>query len=181
MANKLARRPSVFQEDGVRETLRQYKDFVRQLYLEDDVPWVVGYSGGKDSTATLQLVWLAISELDEAKRPQADSRHQHGYPRRESHRCGLGHALPRQDQCGGRVRVTSICRPPPDARGRGHLLGQSDREGLSGTPAQVPLVHGTVEDQALEPVHPQRRAAGTGRRSWYSAPGRPRAPSGPPR
>lgn len=42
--------------DGLMET-------VRNLYLCDDIPWVIGYSGGKDSTATLQLVWLAISEL----------------------------------------------------------------------------------------------------------------------
>ena len=42
--------------DGLMET-------VRNLYLCDDIPWVIGYSGGKDSTATLQLVWLAMSEL----------------------------------------------------------------------------------------------------------------------
>lgn len=38
-------------------------DTIRNLYLADDIPWVIGYSGGKDSTATLQLVWLALSEL----------------------------------------------------------------------------------------------------------------------
>ena len=38
-------------------------DIVRKLYLEDDIPWVVGYSGGKDSTATMQLVWMALAEL----------------------------------------------------------------------------------------------------------------------
>ncbi len=36
---------------------------IKKLYLEDDIPWVIGYSGGKDSTATLQLVWYALSEL----------------------------------------------------------------------------------------------------------------------
>ncbi len=36
---------------------------VRDLYLADDIPWVIGYSGGKDSTATLQLVWLALLGL----------------------------------------------------------------------------------------------------------------------
>jgi DNA sulfur modification protein DndC len=40
----------------------------KRLYLDDEVPWVVGYSGGKDSTATLQLVWHALSELDPAER-----------------------------------------------------------------------------------------------------------------
>lgn len=47
--------------DGLMET-------VRNLYLADDIPWVIGYSGGKDSTATLQLVWLAIKELPEKQR-----------------------------------------------------------------------------------------------------------------
>lgn len=36
---------------------------VREIYLSDQRPWVIGYSGGKDSTATLQLVWLALSEM----------------------------------------------------------------------------------------------------------------------
>ena len=38
-------------------------EIVRKLYLEDDIPWVVGYSGGKDSTATMQLVWMALAEM----------------------------------------------------------------------------------------------------------------------
>jgi len=38
-------------------------DEVRELYLADAVPWVVGYSGGKDSTAVLQLIWLALRDL----------------------------------------------------------------------------------------------------------------------
>lgn len=36
---------------------------VQNLYLADDIPWVIGYSGGKDSTATLQLVWLSLQKL----------------------------------------------------------------------------------------------------------------------
>lgn len=46
--------------DGMKET-------IKNLYLADDIPWVVGYSGGKDSTATLQLVWYALSELPNEK------------------------------------------------------------------------------------------------------------------
>lgn len=46
-----------------KETIEGLKDTVRNLYLADDIPWVIGYSGGKDSTATLQLVWLAVEEL----------------------------------------------------------------------------------------------------------------------
>jgi DNA sulfur modification protein DndC len=41
---------------------------IRELYCLDEIPWVIGYSGGKDSTATLQLVWLAIAGLPPAKR-----------------------------------------------------------------------------------------------------------------
>jgi DNA sulfur modification protein DndC len=40
----------------------------QDLYLSDTLPWVIGYSGGKDSTATLQLVWTAILQLPANKR-----------------------------------------------------------------------------------------------------------------
>lgn len=40
---------------------------VRELYLSDKVPWIIGYSGGKDSTAVLQLVWSAIAALPPEK------------------------------------------------------------------------------------------------------------------
>lgn len=36
---------------------------IREIYLADGRPWVVGYSGGKDSTTALQLVWTAIAAL----------------------------------------------------------------------------------------------------------------------
>lgn len=42
-----------------------------QYLIEDNLrPWIIGFSGGKDSTVLLQLVWLAISEvpLEERKR-----------------------------------------------------------------------------------------------------------------
>jgi DNA sulfur modification protein DndC len=41
---------------------------IQELYCLDEIPWVVGYSGGKDSTATLQLVWNAIAQLPPEKR-----------------------------------------------------------------------------------------------------------------
>ncbi len=41
---------------------------IQQLYCLDQVPWVIGYSGGKDSTVTLQLVWNAIAALPAEKR-----------------------------------------------------------------------------------------------------------------
>ena len=36
---------------------------IKQLYLLDNRPWVIGYSGGKDSTTALQLVWSALTTL----------------------------------------------------------------------------------------------------------------------
>lgn len=41
---------------------------IQNLYLADDIPWMIGYSGGKDSTAAVQLVWMAIEKLPETER-----------------------------------------------------------------------------------------------------------------
>lgn len=65
---KHKRQTSVFEADGFSPTVAERKREIRELYLSDRVPWVVGYSGGKDSTAVLQLIWMAISELDPSDR-----------------------------------------------------------------------------------------------------------------
>lgn len=39
------------------------EDMVRRAYAQDARPWVIGYSGGKDSTCALQLIWHAISAI----------------------------------------------------------------------------------------------------------------------
>lgn len=41
---------------------------IRELYQSDTIPWIIGYSGGKDSTASLQLVWAAVASLPKEKR-----------------------------------------------------------------------------------------------------------------
>lgn len=46
--------------EGMQET-------ICNLYLADDIPWVIGYSGGKDSTAALQLVWLSLAKLEKSQ------------------------------------------------------------------------------------------------------------------
>ncbi|MGL5019557.1 MAG: DNA phosphorothioation system sulfurtransferase DndC, partial [Luteolibacter sp.] len=56
-------RYSGFTELGFKQTIEVLCEEIRELYLEDQVPWIIGYSGGKDSTATLQLIWLALKEL----------------------------------------------------------------------------------------------------------------------
>lgn len=39
------------------------RELVKEVYLADDRPWVIGFSGGKDSTALVQIVFQALSEL----------------------------------------------------------------------------------------------------------------------
>lgn len=54
--------------DGFGDAIAEKQQEIQDLYQSDQIPWVVGYSGGKDSTATLQLVWTAINQLDPNKR-----------------------------------------------------------------------------------------------------------------
>jgi DNA sulfur modification protein DndC len=69
MTRTIQLRPrSVFDDAGYAATVEALIRQAQQLYLADDVPWVVGYSGGKDSTAVLQLVWLALAGLPPEQR-----------------------------------------------------------------------------------------------------------------
>jgi DNA sulfur modification protein DndC len=61
-------RYSAFTELGFKPTIKLLCEEIRELYLEDQVPWILGYSGGKDSTATLQLIWLALQDLPADRR-----------------------------------------------------------------------------------------------------------------
>lgn len=55
---------SIYQD--IRENLRE-------LYLEDTRPWLVGFSGGKDSTMLASLVFDAVlsAPIDRRKKPVA--------------------------------------------------------------------------------------------------------------
>lgn len=46
---------------------------IREVYRADARPWVIGFSGGKDSTVALQLLWHALRGLT------PDQRHKHVY------------------------------------------------------------------------------------------------------
>ncbi|AGA91423.1 putative sulfurtransferase DndC [Thioflavicoccus mobilis 8321] len=61
-------RASAFDAAGLRATVEQLENEIRELYQSDNAPWIVGYSGGKDSTATLQLIWNAIAQLSASRR-----------------------------------------------------------------------------------------------------------------
>ncbi|WP_421377980.1 DNA phosphorothioation system sulfurtransferase DndC [Bacillus salacetis] len=52
---------SLFNEE--KTVLEESKDEIKKVYLSDERPWVVGYSGGKDSTVVVQLVFEALKEL----------------------------------------------------------------------------------------------------------------------
>ncbi len=41
---------------------------IQKLYCQDEIPWIIGVSWGKDSSCVLQLVWNAIAALPQEKR-----------------------------------------------------------------------------------------------------------------
>jgi len=50
---------SVFQTRSLEDIYEE----IRTVYLNDTRPWILGFSGGKDSTCMVQLVWNALSKL----------------------------------------------------------------------------------------------------------------------
>ena len=40
---------------------------IQQVYLGDNRPWILGFSGGKDSTCMIQAVWSALEKLPKSK------------------------------------------------------------------------------------------------------------------
>ena len=50
-----------------KTTLKEIHQEIRDVYLSDNRPWIIGFSGGKDSTCMAQLVWNALSELEPEK------------------------------------------------------------------------------------------------------------------
>ena len=56
------------QHYGKDTILNQIYEQIQEVYLSDNRPWVIGYSGGKDSTLTTMVVFEAISKLPVDKR-----------------------------------------------------------------------------------------------------------------
>ena len=42
-----------------KRTITDIHEEIRKVYLSDNRPWIIGFSGGKDSTCLVQLVWNA--------------------------------------------------------------------------------------------------------------------------
>ena len=63
MSTGLPTESSVFDSRTVEDIYKEIQD----TYIRFPQPWVIGYSGGKDSTAVLQLIWKALKRLPKAK------------------------------------------------------------------------------------------------------------------
>ena len=61
-------RDTAFARWGFKDTATRLVTQTQELYLADTIPWVIGYSGGKDSTATLAIVWRAVADLAPTQR-----------------------------------------------------------------------------------------------------------------
>ena len=44
-------------------TLQDLLDEIRYVYMSDERPWIIGYSGGKDSTVVTHLVYTMLKQL----------------------------------------------------------------------------------------------------------------------
>lgn len=51
------------QEQFAGRSLAEFVAEVQRVYCADKRPWVIGYSGGKDSSAVITLVYLALLGL----------------------------------------------------------------------------------------------------------------------
>ena len=49
-------------------TFDMIEERIRVAYCSDIRPWVIGYSGGKDSTCALQMIWRALQALPKSER-----------------------------------------------------------------------------------------------------------------
>lgn len=48
---------------NVDSLVRETKEKIKRVYLQDNMPWIIGYSGGKDSTCTTQIIIDTLLEM----------------------------------------------------------------------------------------------------------------------
>jgi DNA sulfur modification protein DndC len=68
MESDVITRISAFSAEGFKKTIAELMAEVELIYCSDDIPWIIGYSGGKDSTAILQLIWNTLLQMPPEKR-----------------------------------------------------------------------------------------------------------------
>ncbi len=50
-----------------RKFIEEILEEIVEIYFLNNYPWIIGYSGGKDSTAVLQLIWEALEKIPKKK------------------------------------------------------------------------------------------------------------------
>lgn len=53
---------------AANQKVENSRELIKKVYLSDDRPWVVGFSGGKDSSVVVQLTLQALRELEPENR-----------------------------------------------------------------------------------------------------------------
>ena len=54
---------SILNQGKLSQAIDEKIQEIQTAYLESNKPWVIGYSGGKDSTVITQLIWMAVDQL----------------------------------------------------------------------------------------------------------------------
>lgn len=68
MQTNIEKHTSAFDDLGYKITIDVLIKTISELYVSFKAPWIIGYSGGKDSTAVLQLIWMSLESLPEKDR-----------------------------------------------------------------------------------------------------------------
>jgi len=54
-------------QKSFKERINEKYEEIQKVYFNDDRPWIIGYSGGKDSTTVLQLIYNSLTSLPSEK------------------------------------------------------------------------------------------------------------------
>lgn len=66
-------RPALLVQNEVASPFDQIKEALRELYLADERPWLVGFSGGKDSTMVASLIFDVTLSIEPEMRTKSIS------------------------------------------------------------------------------------------------------------
>lgn len=153
----MAERPSAFKPLGLPKTIQQFAGEIRELYLGDAVPWVIGYSGGKDSSAVLQLVWNALRDLpDEQRKKPVHVISTDTLVEQPLVSSWVDASLARMRSAAaeqGLPIVPHKLTPEVEDSFWVNIIGKR----LPGPAAEVSLVHRSAQDPPVEQVHSRRR------------------------
>ena len=150
--------PSAFRALGMAKTVEVACEEIRELYLADADPLGrrLQRRQGFERHAPARLA--GDPETSRRRTNQADPRHLDRHAGRAAARRRVGRDLARPHANRGPRAGDADPAAQAHAGGRRLVLGQPDRPGLPGARAEVPLVHRAAQDQAVEQVHPRRRA-----------------------